>query len=329
MLSWLIPSGFHEPIIADSGEKYGMYEWSVVRIATEIGSLQATPFMEVLTFVLVLIAFSLAGLQLWRWLDDRRATAVWKILARSQRQPATHFHPSMVAALPEPARRYFLFTIRSGAQIQTVSEISTVGQIGLGTKDKPNYLPMSAEQILAPAAGLVWKLRAGDGLIRISGSDGFSRDIAWTRFWLMNAIPIVRAGGTDDYARAAYGRVVAEAVFWAPAALLPSDSVAWEARDANTARATVTCGDLTQTVDITVADDGRPTAVVIPRWSNANPAKAWRVQPFGGYLSEFCEFDGYRLPTAVEGGNFIGTDDYFPFYKVSVTGIRFCPAPGT
>jgi len=47
------------------------------------------------------------------------------------------------------------------------------------------------------------------------------------------------------------------------------------------------------------------------------------MQPFGGYLSEFREFDGYLLPTAVEGGNFIGTDDYFPFYQVTVTGIRF------
>ena len=32
---------------------------------------------------------------------------------------------------------------------------------------------------------------------------------------------------------------------------------------------------------------------------------------------------GYRLPTRVEGGNLIGTPDYFPFFKADVTAIRF------
>jgi hypothetical protein len=76
-------------------------------------------------------------------------------------------------------------------------------------------------------------------------------------------------------------------------------------------------------VDITVAEDGRPEMVVIPRWTDANPEKTFRLQAFGGFLSEFREFDGYKLPTRVEGGNLIGTEAYFPFYKVSVDRLRF------
>jgi hypothetical protein len=38
-----------------------------------------------------------------------------------------------------------------------------------------------------------------------------------------------------------------------------------------------------------------------------------REQPFGGYLSDFREVNGYRLPMRVEGGNLIGTGDYLPF----------------
>lgn len=115
-------------------------------------------------------------------------------------------------------------------------------------------------------------------------------------------------------------------MFWAPAARLPNDHVTWEAVDADTARATVAFNEISQTVDVTVADNGRPTMVVIPRWSDANAERTYRLQPFGGYLSEFRDFDGYRLPTRVEGGNFIGTDEYFPFYKVTVESIRFVPA---
>jgi hypothetical protein len=62
--------------------------------------------------------------------------------------------------------------------------------------------------------------------------------------------------------------------------------------------------------------------VVIQRWSNANPAQVYREQPFGGDLSDFRRVGGYRLPFRVEGGNLIGTPDYFPFFKAEVTAIR-------
>jgi hypothetical protein len=33
------------------------------------------------------------------------------------------------------------------------------------------------------------------------------------------------------------------------------------------------------------------------------------------------------LPTRIEGGNFIGTPDYFPFYRVRVLSVRFLAEP--
>lgn len=77
--------------------------------------------------------------------------------------------------------------------------------------------------------------------------------------------------------------MVAEGAFWTPAALLPGKHV---------------------------------------RWSNENPDRRYRLQPFGGYLADFREFGGYRLPASVEGGNHFGTDAYFPFYKATVTEVR-------
>jgi hypothetical protein len=279
--------------------------------------------MKILVVVPLLPIGVLLGLQAWRWTDNRRATRAWERLARKQQGSSGIFDPSLVATLPEPARRYFLFTIRAGAPIRTVAEIHMGGEIGLGTKDDPNYRPIRAEQILAPPHGLVWNLKAGGGVMRISGSDGFDGETSWVRFWLMDTFPIVRAGGTSDHARAAFGRVIAEAVFWTPGALLPNDYVTWEAVGADIARATVTDSGMTQTVDVTVDTDGRPTMVVIPRWSDANADKSYRLQPFGGYLSEFRDFEGYMLPTRVEGGNFIGTEEYFPFYRANVESIRF------
>ena len=161
--------------------------------------------------------------------------------------------------------------------------------------------------------------------MRIFGSDGFEGSKSWVRFWLLNLIPVVRAGGGPDHARSAFGRLVAESVFFTPAALLPRNGVMWQPVSRDVARATVNLRGMDQTVDISVDEDGRPRTVVIPRWSNANPEKEYRLQHFGGTLSEFRRFDGYTLPARIEGGNFIGTPDYFPFYKARIESIRFLP----
>ena len=276
--------------------------------------------MQILMISFLGIFFSL---QVWRWTDLRRAAQVWQDLSRKSAGSHAVFDAAMVAKLPEAARRYFLFTIAPGTALASIAEIEMTGSIGLGTLEEPNTLPMRARQILAAPHGLVWQLEAGRGVMRISGSDGISDGRSWTRFWLLGTIPVVRVGGSSDHLRSAFGRVVAESVFFAPAALLPGDGVTWEGISKDVARATVSHDGLTQAVDITVEDNGRPTMVVISRWSNANPEKVFQLQPFGGYLSDFSEFAGYTLPTRVEGGNFIGTERYFPFYQARIARVTF------
>ena len=204
-----------------------------------------------------------------------------------------------------------------------VAEIRMTGQIGLGTKADPRYVPMRAHQILAGPSGFVWKVQAGSGLSGMSGSDGYVDGRGWTRFWIAGLAPVVRAGGSDDFARSAAGRAVAESVFWTPAALLPSPEVVWTPVDADTARATVRHRGYDHVLDLTVAEDGRPVSVLVQRWSRENPQKVWRLQPFGGTIRRTRRFGGYLLATEVEGGNAFGTAAYFPFFKAKVEDVRF------
>ncbi len=270
----------------------------------------------ILALLAIAAAASLAG---WRALDRRADRDAWDRLAQPPAGEAAAFDPAMVAGLPDPARRYFLYTIAPGTPLRATAVIEMGGEIGMGTQDAPGYRAMTARQILAPPHGFVWKLEAGI----IGGSDGMVADTSWTRFWLAGLLPVVRVGGDADHFRSAFGRVVAEGIFWTPAALLPGPGIRWEPVNEDTARVIVSHDGLEQSVEVTVADDGRPLRVVMPRWSNANPEGDWRIQPFGGDLSEFRDFNGYRLPTHVDGGNFIGTDAYFPFFKARVTDIRF------
>ena len=265
---------------------------------------------------------ALVALVLWRWTDRQADEAAWSGLASFQPLAPASFALSMLDELPEPAQRFFRFAITPGTPLYTVAEISMEGEFSLGTKAEPNYLPMRAEQLLAAPYGFVWRVHAGEALW-FEGSDGALDGTSWSRFWLWGIVPVARAGQTQDHARAAFGRYVAEAVFWCPAALLPGPGVSWQAMDESTARVIVTHNGLEQAVDLTVGEDGQVAKVSFQRWSDANAQKKYQFQTFGGYLSQYREFGGFRLPTHVEAGNFFETDDYFAFFKAKVTSVQF------
>ncbi len=275
--------------------------------------------MKWLTISFGLIAFCVACLFLWRLSDGRAERSAWSELLRRAGPVGPEFDPSVINGLPEPAQRYFRYSIAPGTPLVSVVEVEMEGQLGFGSRDEPKYEPMTARQVLLPPQGLVWRLDAGV----ISGSDVATPDTSWTRMWLLHVLPVVRISGNPDHRRSAFGRVVAEGAFWVLPSLLPGNNVSWTEIDESTARATVSFGDYSQSIDLTVDADGRPVRVVLQRWSNENSDRIYREQPFGGYLSDFREVNGYRLPMRVEGGNLIGTEDYFPFYKAEVRSIRF------
>lgn len=278
-----------------------------------------------LSTLVVIAAISIA-LSAWRWSEVRAEREVVERLFSWQPATPAIFDPALVAELPEPARRYFEFAIAPGTPLVTVAAISMEGDFSLGDKDQPGYMPMRARQVIAAPHGFIWQVQAGTSL-RLSGSDGALEGTSWSRFWLYGFIPVARAGDNADHARAAFGRYIAEAVFWTPAALLPADNIQWQAIDKDTARVTVRYKQMVQAVDLYLDEDGKPRKVIFQRWSDANPDKVYQLQPFGGYLSHFRNFSGYQLPTRIEAGNFFDTDNYFPFFRVDVAAIDFTLPP--
>ena len=254
-----------------------------------------------------------------RWSDHKADDAERSRLIAMQSETPQLFKLTMVEDLPEPAQRYFKFTIAPGTPLLTVADIKMSGQFSLGTKEAPDYMAMSADQILASPNGYIWKMRAAKGVMRLSGSDSGR----WTRFWMMGLAPVARNGGDYDHARSAFGRTAAEAAFWTPATLLPGPAVKWESVDDNSARAIITHASFIQDVTVSVDDAGRPIAIQFSRWSDANPKKIYQLQPFGGHLSNFKTYQGFTVATHVEAGNHFGTDAYFPFFKVDVSNIVF------
>jgi hypothetical protein len=273
--------------------------------------------------VAITLGAGLGGL----WFQDGvQAGKVWHGIAEAARHEdgeKTVFDASMTATLPEPARRYFAFTLSEGMAIPSGVTLEMKGTLLLG--DDPDAVPMAmeADQILALPHGFAWLVKARSGWMPLNGSDVLRDGFSWSRFWAYGPIPVARSGSSEDHWRASFGRMVAEAAFWSPASLLPCDTVVWTALGKDTARVTVTHRDIAQSVDIFLREDGAPIRVETMRWSDANESGTFRLQPFGGTMGDFRTIDGITVPMRVEGGNFIGTPDYTPFYKAEVTALEW------
>nr|WP_136249757.1 DUF6544 family protein [Ningiella ruwaisensis] len=269
---------------------------------------------------IVVFSALVLSLALWRWNDKRWERKIFNDLKAANMDPRL-FDLSLIEDLPEPAQRFFKYAIAEGTPLHNYTEVSMTGQLALGTKKPLKYSDMKATQILAAPHGFVWSV----SMKLFVGSDGLYKNFSWTRFWLFKCIPVARVTGRDHF-RSAYGRLLADSLIWAPATMLPNEHVQWQLLGKDSVRVTVHHKNFMQSIDVIVSANGQAKRIVFERWSNENPDRVYRSQPFGGDLSEFKRFGGYCLPTKVIAGNHYGTDDYIPFFKAKVTHINF-PAP--
>lgn len=271
-------------------------------------------------FILLgLLTLGLVALAVWRAMDERAAQRMVSRLLALREPAPRQFSEEMIADLPSPVQRYFRFAIAPGTPLARVAEIEMEGVFRLGEKDAPRPMRMSATQVLALPDGFIWRMSARSGAMMVSGSDS----LGWTRFRAMGLLPVARTGGTPDHQRSAFARLLMEAVAWTPAALLPSPDVRWRAVDDMTIAVAVTYEGEEEEAFISVDSSGRPIAVWIQRWTDANAEKTFRRQPFGGTLSGHRVLGGFGIATKVEVGNFYGTEAYFPFFSAEITKISF------
>jgi hypothetical protein len=227
----------------------------------------------------------------------------------------------MVAGQPEVVRRYFLHAIAPGTPIRSVVELQMKGKFLLGDRKSNQEYQMVARQMLAPPHQFVWIPDLRSGPLHIVGSDALFSGEAWTRFWINSVVPVVDERSSPDLVRSAQFRAVVVGL-WAPAALLPGPGIVWEVAGSNVAR--LRAGTTNPiVVDLVLDDCGAVKAVSGLRWSDANPDKAFRLQPFGGTVEREARFDGYTIPTVLKVGNHFGTEDYLDFFQTEILAATF------
>lgn len=282
-------------------------------------------FLKIVLPALAALLLAAASLSLWvQSRDQRQVRLVWAALEPARDADPPRYDPAMVANLPEVARRYFARAIEPGAPLRRVVRLEMAGDFIMNGEE----MPMTAWQILAPPSrGFVWSAEIGSGLMRFAGSDGYHAPSgapaeSWTKFWLHGLVPLARTGGSRDHARAAAARAMLESV-WSPASLLPQFGAEWTQTGADTAEIRFADAPGLEPMRITLGAAGDLLEVQTLRWTDANPEKRHRLQPFGGRMLETGRHEGFLIPIRVELGNMYGTPDYEPFFRATVTSATF------
>jgi hypothetical protein len=272
----------------------------------------------VLALIIALVAaVPIAGA---RW---RAATAA--LVARLHDTPLPKdqavYSSSELADLPAPVARYLGAVLRDGQRIPRRARIEQRGTFAV--KPTPDgWRPFRAVQhFAARPAGFVWDARIGmapglEFLVRDAFVDGTGSMYGT----VMGAVPVVNVHGTPDIAAGALVRYLAEAV-WMPTALLPSHGVRWVALDDTSARATLSAGGTTVSLDFFFSADGMVERIYTP--ARGRDVKGASVPtPWEGRWFEYAERGGVRVPTRGEVA-WILAEGPMPYWRGEITTVTY------
>jgi len=250
--------------------------------------------LVLIVLALLVAALFLAVLVAGRLWQARTAATVARLHLGTER-PAAGFHAAGLDSLPAPVARYLRAAIPEGAPIIRHAVLVQRGEFLMDAK-KGAWSPFDARHhATVTPPGFVWDARIAmaPGLdVRVR--DGFIDGHGFIGGAVLGLFPVLSRSGTPEIDAASLHRWLGEAV-WYPTALLPSQGVRWEAMDDSTARATVSAGATTVSLEFTFGPDAMVRRVFTPaRFADEGGravARPWQVD-----CGEYAELGGYRLP---------------------------------
>lgn len=247
----------------------------------------------------------------------RQARSIGPEWQRLGAQAATtdRFDESMLAGLPEPARRWLTRSIAPGTPLAPSAGLTMHGTIRLGAWRK-----FTATQVLAPPAGYIWAARASVFGVPVTGYDRLSSGVGQMQWRLLGLLPVMTADG-PDLVRSAAGRLASEFV------LVPTTfrQASWRVGDEpDTVVAGWQIGAEQVDVELHIGPEGQLRSVLLQRWGNAGGA-AFGYCPFGVSVEAERTFAGITIPSTVRAGWWWGTDrqDEGEFFRARITDATF------
>ena len=250
----------------------------------------------------------------------RKARVAGLVSRLRQRPPAERatYSEADLEGLPAPAARYFRAVLRDGHRLVRHATLAQSGEILVRTRP-PLWRHFDATKSMT-AGGFVWDARIGlfpgvtfcvcDSSI---GGTGAVRVSAL-------GVPLMHLEGTREIAAGALIRYLAEAV-WMPTALLPGQGVTWTALDDTSARATITCGATTVSLDFHFDAEGLVERV----FTDARPREVegdFVRAPWQGHFTQYDDVNGIRIPFRAEA-EWLHPEGPRPYWRGSITAVTF------
>jgi hypothetical protein len=243
-------------------------------------------------------ALSLAGRRMAR---NRQLQRIWDALD----QPAGDevFDESMVAGLPELARRYLLHSIQPGTRLAGSVKMKFTSDLYLKPDTKPFFL--HGKRILAPYRGFVWRgithgfiwRNQPSGPVWESGESFYFEGEGLERSQYFDIIPIkITMNNPSDVAKMFLGRFLSESVL-IPSSLLPQFGVIWEEIDDLHVRALVSHDGEQMPLTLRIGPAGQLEEARFERWGAKGGETSFRYIPCGIEVLEEATFGGYTIPS--------------------------------
>ena len=276
-----------------------------------------------IAFVLVVATVVLAA----GWLGVRRQQAALADrlhrLTDAARDAETVRPHAAAPDLPLPVEQYLQMALPPGTRVSLVRLRQTGVLRTDATSDR--WMPFEAEHVAsAGAPGFVWNARVRVApLVHVRVRDAYVEGRGSGHVALLSAFTVGEDAGTPEMNAGALHRYLAEAV-WYPAALVPSDRLAWEGIDARAARATLTDRGTTVSLDFRFNEAGEVTGIYTPaRWGTFDGGYAQAA--WEGRFRDYAERDGLRVPTEGEVGWYIG-GEWRMVWKGRITAFERLPS---
>jgi hypothetical protein len=136
---------------------------------------------------------------------------------------------------------------------------------------------------------------------------------------------VASAEDTPAIAAGALQRYLAEAV-WLPTALLPGAGVSWTALDSASARATLTSGTTTVSLDFHFGADGLVSRIYTPARERDLGGGRSAPTPWQGRFSRYEARHGFLIPISGEV-EWLLPEGPQPYWQGEITGVTFERSP--
>jgi len=256
----------------------------------------------------------------WRWqsetrtLRDRLEAA--RVAVGSRNFQSTHLH-----SLPAPVQRYLRAALGEGRPLVAAATLEHAGTFNT-SEGGDRWRPfVSTQRVVIDRPGFVWAARiAMAPALPAFVHDAYVAGEGLLRAQVLGLFTVAEERATPAVARGELMRFLAEAV-WYPTALLPGPNLQWEPLDERSARATLSDGEVSVSLQFEFGVDGWVEAVGTQARERSVAGSAVST-PWRARLWNYAERGGMRVPLDGEV-MWVLPQGPAPYWRGHITGVAY------